>query len=163
MLDQRVDGALGRRIGRQRADRGVRGQRGEQDDAAALTQNRQQLLHEEERRPDVDGEQLVELLDGGVFDRRRSRGAGVGDEDVEPVADDLANLGCQAMRRIRGREVGPDSIGLAVGGADQPHDLLGLGGGAAVMNDHPGALLGELERGGTAHAARGAGDESGLT
>src|SRR6476646_9020417 len=39
-------------------------------DAAAVSQDRQQLLHQEERRADIDGEELVEIFDRGVLDRR---------------------------------------------------------------------------------------------
>ena len=95
VLHQRVDGPLRRGIGDERADRGVRGERRQQHDAAAIAQDRQQLLHQEERRADVDGEQAVEVLDRGVLDRGILRDAGVGDEDVQPVADDAADLGGQ--------------------------------------------------------------------
>jgi len=43
------------------------------------------------RRADVDGEQVVEVLDRRVFDRRRLGDAGVGHQDVETIADDGAD------------------------------------------------------------------------
>jgi hypothetical protein len=44
------------------------------------------LLHQEKRRADVDGEETIEVIDLGIFDTGRLRDAGVGDEDVEPLA-----------------------------------------------------------------------------
>ena len=50
------------------------------------------MLDEEERRADVDGEEPVEIRDRRLLDRRGFRDAGIGDEDVEAVADDVADL-----------------------------------------------------------------------
>jgi hypothetical protein len=44
------------------------------------------LLHEEKWRAHIDGEQVVEILDGGFFDRRGLRDARVRDENVESFA-----------------------------------------------------------------------------
>ena len=68
VLHQRVDRALRCRIGRNRPDGGMRRQRRDNHDAAVLTRDRQQLL-DEERRADVDGEEPVEILDGGRLNR----------------------------------------------------------------------------------------------
>jgi hypothetical protein len=56
------------------------------------------LLHQEERRADIDREQTIKILDRGLFDAGGFRHAGIGDENVEPVADDGANLLCQPVR-----------------------------------------------------------------
>jgi hypothetical protein len=98
VLHQGVDGALGRGISRQGAGRSAGDERGREDDRAALAQHRQQLLHQEVRRADVDGKQPVEVLERGVLDAGRLGDAGVGDEDVEAVADDGADLPGQRVR-----------------------------------------------------------------
>jgi len=46
-------------------------------------------LHQEERRADVDGEHAVELRHRLVLDAGWCRDAGIGDEDIEPVADEF--------------------------------------------------------------------------
>jgi hypothetical protein len=101
------------------------GQRRE-DDIAALAQHRQQLLHQKERRADVHGEEVVEILDLGVLDARRLRDAGVGDEDVEAVADDGADPLGQKVRTVRLPQVGTDLLGAAAGLADFGDDGVGL-------------------------------------
>ena len=50
------------------------------------------MLHKEEGRADVDGKEAVEILDRRVLDLRSLGDAGIGDEDVEAVADDGADL-----------------------------------------------------------------------
>src|SRR6267378_5698655 len=87
MLHQRVDRAFRRRIGGKRSDNGMGYERRDQDYAVATAVDRQQLLDEEEWRADVDREEPVEILDRGFLDGRRPRDSGIGDEDVEPVAD----------------------------------------------------------------------------
>ena len=135
----------------------------DEDDVAALAQGRQQLLHQEERRADVDGEEVVEVLDRGVLDARRLRDAGIGDQDVEPVADDGADPFGQQVRTIRLPQVGADLLGAAAGLADFGDDGVGLLLAVAVVDQHLGAGLGQGEGGGAADAARGAGDESGFS
>src|SRR5260221_2451601 len=76
MLDQGIDGSLGSRIGRQRANRGARGERRQQHDTATVAHNRQQLLHEKVWSTHVHREQSIEILNGGFFDcagRRNAR------------------------------------------------------------------------------------------
>ena len=67
--------------------------------------NGQQLLHQEERRPDIDRKQRVEILDRRLLHDGRPGHPGIGDENVESVADDGARLPRQFMRAV-GR--GPD-------------------------------------------------------
>jgi hypothetical protein len=67
-------------------------------------QDRQELLDEEKRRSHVDREQAVEILDRRVLDRGRFRHAGVGDKDIEAVADDLPRPFRQLVRPVRRRE-----------------------------------------------------------
>jgi hypothetical protein len=70
-------------VGRERRD---------QDDAAATAQDRQQLPHEEEGCPNVDGEEIVEIFDRGVHDRRSLGRARIRHEDIQPIADDTSGL-----------------------------------------------------------------------
>ena len=163
IFHQRIDGALGAGIGRQRADRGARAERRQEHDAAAVAHDRQQLLHQEIRRADVDGEQAVEVLDRHGLERRRVRNPGIGHEDVEPAADDqVAHLRGEDMGAVGRGEIGGDRVGAAAGGADLIDHRFGFVGIAAVMDDDAGAGGGERQRGGAAHAARGAGHEGGL-
>jgi hypothetical protein len=62
MLYHCVNCPLGGRIGRQCSDYGMRRKRGDEYNAAAATQDRKQLLHKEERRADIDREEMVEIL-----------------------------------------------------------------------------------------------------
>ena len=93
---------------------------------AAFVQDRQELLDEEERRPHVDGEEPVEILDRRVLDGRRFRHAGVGDQDVEAVADDLARLLGELVWPVGRREVDADSVGAAAALANLRDDPLRL-------------------------------------
>ena len=70
MLHQRVNGALACCIGRDRPDHAARPQRRKENDAATLRQDRKQLLDQKEGSANVDGEQLIEILNGRLFDRR---------------------------------------------------------------------------------------------
>ncbi len=163
MLHQRIDGALGGRIGRQRADGGMGGKRRQKNDAAAAAEDRQELLHQEERRADVDGKETVEIRDRGVLDRRRLGDAGIGDEDVQTAAGNVTNPLGKGMSAIGSREVGANHVGAAAGLADLGDDGLGFRRAAAVMNDDARAAVGEGERAGAPDAAGGAGDEGCLS
>jgi hypothetical protein len=70
-------------------------------------------LHQEEGGANVDGEEVVEILDCGVVDRH-----GIGDKDVEPSPDDAAHLFRQFVRTVRCREVGRHRLGAAAGVTD---------------------------------------------
>ena len=63
-----LDRPLGGAVGGQQADDRVRGERRDEDDAGAASKDRQELLDEEEGRPDVDREQPVKILDRRVLD-----------------------------------------------------------------------------------------------
>ena len=94
------------------------------------------MLHQEERRADVHGEEAVEVLDRGVLDARRLRDAGVGDQDVEPVADNGADPLGQNVRAVRLPQVGADLLGAAAGLADFGDDGVGLLLAVAVVDQH---------------------------
>ena len=124
-------------------------------------QDRQELLDEEERRSHVDGEQSVEILDRRVLDRRGFRHAGVGDKDIEAVADDLARPLCQLVWPVGRREIDADRVGAAAALANLRDDPLGFLGAAAEVNQNLGAgLRRACQRAGAPDPARGAGDES---
>jgi hypothetical protein len=141
----------------------MRRQRGKQHDAAAFVQDRQQLLHQKEWRADIDREQAIEILDRGLLDHGRLGHAGIGDEDIEAVADDGADLPRQSVRAVACRKIGSDSIGAAAGLADFGDDGLRLLRSLAVMHEHLRAQFCQRQRAGTADAARGAGDEGGFS
>jgi hypothetical protein len=83
------------------ADSGMGRERRKQDDAATAAEDRQELLHKEEGCPDVDGEEIVEILNRIVFDRCGLGDAGIGDEDIQTIAHDGADLLGELVRPIR--------------------------------------------------------------
>jgi hypothetical protein len=154
VCDNRIDRPLGRRIGRERANRSPSGEGRQEDNAAALSQDRQRLLDQEERRPDIDGEELIEVLDSIIFDRFDFGDACIDHQDIEPAADDAADVGGQ----VRGHGVHP-----AAGGADLLHHRVGFGFTVCVMNQWPGAGAGEGHAGGPADAAGCDGHQRGFS
>jgi hypothetical protein len=64
------------------------------------------LLHQEIGGADIDREEIVEIGEARVLDRRGFRNAGIGDENVELVADDVAHHLSDLMRRLRCGEIG---------------------------------------------------------
>src|ERR1700751_1610677 len=68
MFHQRVNSALGGCIGWDRPDNAACRERCDQNDTASFRQDRKQLLNEKEGGADVDGEQPIEILNGGFFD-----------------------------------------------------------------------------------------------
>ena len=139
------------------------GERRCEDDAAALAQGRQQLLHQEERRADVHGEQVVEVLDPGVLDARRLGDAGIGHQDVEPVADNRADPLGQNVRTIGLPQVGTDLLGAAAGLADFGDDGVGFLLAVAVVDQHLRVGPCQGQGAGAADAARGAGYQGGFS
>jgi hypothetical protein len=73
---------------------------GDVEDATAIGEQRQQRLGEEERPLDLDADQLVELLLGGLGERRVDADAGVVDEEVKAVG---AEVGERVVHRGRER------------------------------------------------------------
>jgi hypothetical protein len=163
VFHQRLDRAFGCGIGGQRAGGGAGHERGGEYDIAALAQRGQQLLHQEEWCPDIDGKEIVEILDLHVLDLRRLRDAGVGDQDVEPIADDGADLLGQSVRAVRLSKVGADLVSFAAGLADLGNDGVGFLLTAAEVDQHLRAFLRQSQGAGPADAARSAGNESGFS
>jgi hypothetical protein len=88
----------------------MRGERREENDAASFLHDRQELLHEEEGRPDVDGEEIVEILNRIVLDRCGFGDTGIGD-DVQTIAHDGADLPGEVVWPVRRGEIGGDGVG----------------------------------------------------
>ena len=122
-------------------------------------QHRQELLYEKERRAHVDGKQLVEVLDGRLFDARGPGYAGIGDQDIEARADDFTSLGSESVRSVRGAQIRLHDIRLATALADARHNRLCLRLAAAVVHECPGARNAQGDGSGTPYSARGAGNE----
>jgi hypothetical protein len=73
------------------------------------------LLHQEERRADVDREHAIELIYRLVLDSGGGGDAGVGDEDIEPFADKLADLRRESVCAVGCAKIGANSIGVSAG------------------------------------------------
>ena len=71
------------------------------------------MLHQEERRTDIDREETIEILDCGVLDGRGLRDASIGDENIEAAADDAADFAGQIVGAVWRREIGLDRVDAA--------------------------------------------------
>jgi hypothetical protein len=120
-------------------------------------------LHEEERSPDIDGEEFVKVFDRRFLNGRRFRDPCIRHKDVETVAHDGPDLLGEPLRTVRCGEISGDSIGAAAGFADLSDDGFRFLRAASVMDEHLGAGSGERQCAGAPDAARGAGDESRLS
>jgi hypothetical protein len=114
--------------------------------------DRQQLLNEE-RRADVDGEEPVEILDRGLLDGCRLGDSGIGDEDVQPVANYRVDLLGELVCPVRRGKISGDSISTTAGLADLGDDRFGLFRAAAAVDENLRAHSGESQRAGS-HARR---------
>ena len=126
-------------------------------------QNRQQLLHQKEGRTYIDGEQLIEILNGGIFDGGGFRHARVSDKDIEPIADDIAGQFRKLVRPVSRRQIGPDRVTATASFAYLTDDAVGFTGAAAVMHQNLRTGRSECKGAGAADAAGGAGDECGFS
>ena len=115
MLHQSVDGALGSCIRWNRANDCARPERRDEHDTAALRQDRKELLHKKEGSAYVDGEQLIEILNGVILDRCGFRDTRIGDKNIEAIADDVAGEFCELVRPIGRRQIGRDRVSAATG------------------------------------------------
>jgi hypothetical protein len=118
MLHQSVDGALGRCIRWNRANDCAGRERREENDAASLRHDRQQLLHKKKRCADVDCEELIEILDRRFLDRRRFRDACIGHKDVQAISDNAAGLPGKLVGAVRGGKIRRYGIRSATGFAN---------------------------------------------
>ena len=93
----------------------MRGERREENDAASFRHDRKELLHKEERCPDVDCKQPVEILDSRFFDGRCFRDPRIGDQNVEAISDNAAGLPGKLVSAICGGKVRGYGIRAATG------------------------------------------------
>jgi hypothetical protein len=101
-------------------------------------QDRQKLLHEKEGRADIDGEEVVEILYRILLDRCGLRCACIGDEDIQAIAHDGANLFGELVRPVRRCQIRGDYVAAAAGLADFRNDDFSLLCTASVVHEHLG-------------------------
>src|SRR5258708_31843284 len=97
------------------------------------------MLDKEERRGDVDREEPVEILDGGLLDGRRLRGSGIGDKDVQPVADHGADLLGELVCPVRSGKIIGNGASTSTALADLGDAGFGLFHAAAVVDQNVSA------------------------
>ena len=152
---EHLDGALHRRV-RRRAGDGHAGQSARDvQDAAAVGDERQQALGQQEGGLEVHPVDLVELVGRGLGDAGVQADAGVVDQVVQllalPGARELAgNRPDEGPERRAVGDVERDGDGLPSEGPDLLAHLASLGGGGAVREDDVDAALGEAQ----GHVAR---------
>src|SRR6202043_1877847 len=115
------------------------------------------------RRADVDREELIEILDRRFLDGGRFRDPSIRDKDVQAISDNAAGLLGKLAGAIRGGEVRRYGLRSATGFAYLCDNTVGFICAAAIVNENLGAGGSERKRAGSAHAARGAGDECSFT
>jgi hypothetical protein len=160
MLHQRVNSALGCCISRP-GNTACRG-RSEENDTASFRQDRKQLLDEKEGGANVDGEQPIEILDGGIFDGGGFRDPRISDKDIEAIADDVAREFGKLVRPIGSPQIGRDCVATAASFAYLGDNTVGFIGATAVLHQDLCTGGGECQRDGAADAAGGARDECGF-
>lgn len=96
---------------------------------------------------------MVEILDGGLLDRRRLGDASIGDQDIQPFADDGTDLACELVRPIGYGEVRGDGTGPTSGLTDLPDDRFRRGLTMAVVDENLSAALRKGKGSGTTDAA----------
>jgi hypothetical protein len=136
MLHQRVNGALARCIGRDRPDDAARPQRRKKNDAATPRQNRKRLLDQKEGSANVDGEQLIEILNGGIFDGGRFRDPRISGKDIEAIADDIAGEFRKLVRPIGRRQIGRHRVSAAATLVYLGDDTIGFIRATAVVHQN---------------------------
>ena len=160
--DERLDRVLAARIQRVvgRAARASSNRRHE-NHGAVLLAVLEGLLGDEELRAGVGVEDLVVALRRDLEEGGEVLGSRVGHDDVDAaegllaLLEELDDLGDLA-------DVGFDGDGVGAGGLDLLDDVLGGGLAGAVVDDHFGATLSELDGDAAADTATGAGHESDL-
>ena len=78
------------------------------------------------RTADIGGEQVVEVFDRVFLDRGGLRDAGIGHEDVQPLADERANLLGKRGGPFRRREVRLHRIRRSTCRANSGHQCVRL-------------------------------------
>lgn len=93
-------------------------------------------MHEEKRRTNVHRKQVVEIFDRGLLDGHRLRDPRIGNENVEAISDDCANLLGERVWSARFSQVNPNLLGLAACTVYFDNDRGGLFAAAAVVDHH---------------------------
>jgi hypothetical protein len=96
------------------------------------------LLNEKERRANIHREKAVEILHRRVFDVRRIR-----HENVQPLANDRANLPGQIVCAVRSGKIRSYPLSPAPGIANLGDDGFGFGLAASIVNQNLRAGLGK--------------------
>ena len=164
VLGQHLHRAFHRRIRGVARQREARQPGRHVDDAAAIGDQRQQLLRQEEHALEVNVEEHVELRLGGLGDRRMGADAGVIDEEVEALAlpcgrQQLLQLLRERAERADVAGVEPQRRGARAARLDLGDD--GMGGRlvAVIREDDVDALLRQFQCGALAEAAAAARDD----
>ncbi len=110
------------------------------------------MLYEEERRAYVDGKQRVEIADSRLFDGRGFENTGIGNKNVEPIANDTKNLPRELVRSVRTSQIGGDSVGTPAALANLRNNVVSLFDAAAVMDKNLSPRPREGKRGDAADA-----------
>src|SRR5258706_4227120 len=121
----------------------MRCERRHENNTASFRHDRKELLHKKEGGANVDGEQLIEVLGGGILDGRRFRDPCIDDKDVQAISDNAAGLPGKLAGAVRGGKVGRYSISSTTGLAYLCDDTVGFLRAAAVVHENLGAGGGE--------------------
>src|SRR4029077_1336221 len=163
MLHQRVNSALRCCIGWDRPDNAACRERRDENDTASFREDRKQLLDEKKGGANVDCEQSVEVLNGGVFDGGGFRDPSISDKDIEAIADDIAGEFRKLVRPISRRQIGRDCVTAAASFAYLGDYTVGFSRATSVMDENLRTGGGECQGAGAADAAGSAGDECGFS
>jgi hypothetical protein len=144
VFHQRVDRSLRRRISGQRANYRMCAERRNEHNTAAIAKNGKRLLNQKERRANIDSEKAVEILNSRVLNVRRLCYACVRDEDIQPVANDTANLPRQVVWPGQSSEIRRQGLGPAAAVANLSDD--GFGFATAIVNQNLRGLCREKLR-----------------
>jgi hypothetical protein len=117
----------------------------------------------ERRGANIDGEQPIELLNGGIFDGSGFRDPSISDKNIEAIADDIAGEFRKLVRPISRRQIGRDYVTAAASFADLGDDTIGFSRATAVMDENLRTGGGEGEGARATDAAGSAGDECGFS
>jgi hypothetical protein len=101
------------------------------------------LLNEKERRANIHREKAVEILHRRVFDVRRLPHACIRHENVQPLANDRANLPGQIVCAVRSGKIRSYPLSPAPGIANLGDDGFGFGLAASIVNQNLRAGLGK--------------------
>jgi len=72
------------------------------------------IAHKEERGPNINRKQAIEILDGGAFNAGRLCNAGVGHQNIEAAAHDVANCAASLPAHSSNRDIENTIILVAV-------------------------------------------------